>query len=631
MAVKVKGKERTISQYVVRSLLLAVQVVLVFSIALIYAVFTWKSRADTINVLQLEVDSSIRALEDTRSWLTDQPEAITKLISLSDNPSEEELNRVVRILETRKGLSGSGGYALEINVVDPAGTIVASTVPSLAGLSLKSDAASMAFLRNVEEYKLFVAEEYTPSYSDDAVQVLYCGAFEENGYIIQAGITEEAYKEYIYWSLEPSLESSAIGQNGFDLMCDADGYVFSSTDGKYTGEYLSDTDFPFDFAGNDPRHLCRFEAEGVDYYVMLDWDEHGDFCAISTYPVKESLSNRNVTILTVSILVSAILATLFALLVVLLNRTVVLGVTSIAASLNRITHGDLDEKVDVRSSKEFASLSDGINSTVDALKRLIAEAAARIDKELAYAQQIQFSSLPGKFPAFPDRSEFDIYARMDTAKEVGGDFYDFYLLDGDRLAFLIADVSGKGIPAALFMMTAKTMIKNLAEENYSVNEILTIANQRLCENNEAGMFVTAWMCILNYKTGEAEFANAGHNYPVLRRKDGSFEFLKSRPGFVLAGLETVRYRKNEITFRPGDEIYLYTDGVTEATDVNDALFGDDRLLETLNTGRYEDAKGMCDMVKEDVDKFVGEAPQFDDITMVGLRYFGSPAPDEPTA
>lgn len=204
----------------------------------------------------------------------------------------------------------------------------------------------------------------------------------------------------------------------------------------------------------------------------------------------------------------------------------------------------------------------------------------------------------------------------------GGDFYDFYLLGDDRLAFLIADVSGKGVPAALFMMTAKTIIKNLAETGLPVQEILTLANEKLCENNKAEMFVTVWMGILDLKTGIVTFSNAGHNPPVVRHGDGAFEFLKMRPGFVLAGMEGVRYRMGELRLGPGDMLYLYTDGVTEAEDLEHGLYDNDRLLDALNVDSLSDVRSLCRAVQRDVERFVGEAPQFDDMTMLALRLNG---------
>ena len=264
-------------------------------------------------------------------------------------------------------------------------------------------------------------------------------------------------------------------------------------------------------------------------------------------------------------------------------------------------------------------MSDDINSTVATLKNYIDEAAARFDKDLEIAKKIQHSALPSVFPPYPNRKDFSIFASMDAAKEVGGDFYDFYLLDENHLAFVVADVSGKGIPGAMFMMTSKTLIKSHAESGLAVNDVFTQVNAQLCENNEAGMFVTAWMGILDLETGLIRYANAGHNPPVVRHKDGSYEYLKGRANFVLAGMEGVRYKEQQLQLQQGDEIYLYTDGVTEAHNVDKQLFGEDRLLVSLNETAGMTVDEICRKVKADVDAFQGEAEQFDDITMLCVR------------
>ena len=301
----------------------------------------------------------------------------------------------------------------------------------------------------------------------------------------------------------------------------------------------------------------------------------------------------------------------------LIKKIVVENLHKVNSSLSEITNGNLDVVVDVRENEEFDSLSNDINSTVDTLKRYITEAEARIDEELKIAKLIQYSSLPGRIM---ENESLDIDAEMFTAKEVGGDFYDYYMIDEDHVAFLVADVSGKGIPAAMFMMTSKTIIKDLAETKIDVNEVFTKANEKLCENNESGMFVTAWMGILNLKTGELKYANAGHNPPVIMHNNGEYEFLKSRPGFVLAGMEGIRYRVGEMTLSRGDKIFLYTDGVTEATNLQEELYGENRLLTFMNNNKDINPNNLLRELKNDIDEFVGEAPQFDDITMLLFTY-----------
>ena len=244
----------------------------------------------------------------------------------------------------------------------------------------------------------------------------------------------------------------------------------------------------------------------------------------------------------------------------------------------------------------------------------------RMAVELSLAATIQANMLPSTFPPYPNRSDFEIFASMDAAKEVGGDFYDFYLLDNDRFAFLVADVSGKGIPAALFMMRAKMTIKALAESGADVHVILSTANEKLCEENEAGMFVTVWLGIADMKTGVLSYASAGHNPPLLRRRQGLFEYLRTRPSFVLAGMEGAPYRKHELQLLPGDELFLYTDGVTEAADVRQELFGEARLQKVLNGISDTTPEIRCRSVKRAIDGFAGEAEQFDDITMLSVKF-----------
>lgn len=253
-----------------------------------------------------------------------------------------------------------------------------------------------------------------------------------------------------------------------------------------------------------------------------------------------------------------------------------------------------------------------------------AEAAkkfARVDTELGIAKEIQTTILPCIFPPFPDRSEFDIYATMAAAKEVGGDFYDFFLVDDDHLAIVVADVSDKGIPAALFMMIGKALIKSQTMLKKGPGEVLEIVNNQLCENNEVGLFISAWLGILDIKTGKIIASNAGHEYPAVKTGN-EYKFIKHKPGFVLAGVEGTKYEEYEIQLNPGDGIFLYTDGVTEATNEDKNMFGKDALLASLNGRVTESQAALLQDVRADIDAFVGKASQHDDITMVGLNYIG---------
>ncbi len=247
----------------------------------------------------------------------------------------------------------------------------------------------------------------------------------------------------------------------------------------------------------------------------------------------------------------------------------------------------------------------------------------RLSSELAMANRIQASMLPGEYPAFPDRNEFDIIATMDPAREVGGDFYDFFLIDDDHLGMAIADVSGKGVPAALFMMIAKSIVQNCAMLGNSPSEILRLTNESICANNRMEMFVTIWVGILEVSTGTLTAANAGHEYPTLCRAGGTFALYRDKHGFVIGGMEGMVYREYTLQLSPGDKLFLYTDGVPEATDRNDKLFGTERMLEALNSAPDASPKEILQNVRKAVDHFVQDMEQFDDLTMLCVEYKGS--------
>lgn len=286
------------------------------------------------------------------------------------------------------------------------------------------------------------------------------------------------------------------------------------------------------------------------------------------------------------------------------------------------------KKVQVKARDEIYVLSEGVSNMADGVKnymtnlRHVTAEKERIGAELNVATQIQADMLPRIFPPFPEKSEFDLFATMDPAKEVGGDFYDFFLIDEDHVGLVMADVSGKGVPAALFMVIAKTLIKNRALMGGSPSDVLSYANDQLCEGNEAELFVTVWFGILEISTGKGVAANAGHEHPAIRRKDGKFELVVYRHSPAVATMEGIPFKQHEFELHPGDSLFVYTDGVAEATNAHDELYGTDRMLEALNRNPDATAEELLKTVRESIDEFVGDAPQFDDITMLGLNYFG---------
>ena len=285
-------------------------------------------------------------------------------------------------------------------------------------------------------------------------------------------------------------------------------------------------------------------------------------------------------------------------------------------------------KLQVKTGDELEKLSDSIKQMEKDINTYIRDLTAmtaekeRIDVELNMATEIQSTMVPCVFPAFPSRKEFDIFASMTPAKEVGGDLYDFFLIDEDHLGIVIADVSGKGVPAALFMMVSKALIKNTAMNGSSPAKVFSNVNSQLCENNETNMFVTAWIGILTISSGKMLCANAGHEFPAICRKGGKYELLNDKHGFVLAGFEGSQYQEYEIDLNPGDRFFVYTDGVPEATNAQEQFYETDRMIEALNEKTDLSPEELLRHMKADVDAFVGDAPQFDDLTMLAFYYKG---------
>ncbi len=310
----------------------------------------------------------------------------------------------------------------------------------------------------------------------------------------------------------------------------------------------------------------------------------------------------------------------------LLRRIVVRPIHRTNETLELITDGDLERRVEEHKVVEFDSLSTGINTTVaalgetvSALGETIVEIEHRNEVELATAKAIQESALPRTFPPFPEIESFDIYASMNAAKEVGGDFYDFFLIDERTLGFLIADVSGKGIPGALFMMAAKTQIENYMTTGMDLAQAILSANRHLCANNDAGMFVTVWAATLDFWSGELTYVNAGHNPPLLRH-EGSWSWLTKRGGLFLGTFETAKYRSSKLTLRPGDQLLLYTDGVNEAFSVDDEEYGNDRLEAFLSDHTTLRPRELTQALRADVAAWAEGAEQSDDITILTLEF-----------
>ena len=504
----------------------------------------------------------------------------------------------------------------EINLVNADGIIYASTEEEYVGYDMSDGEQSAEFLRLLNGEEKFV-QSYRPISADVNVSRKYAGVAVYGGGFVQVGYNAEQFQSALSEQIRLTVKNRHIGKDGGIVVCDASLKIISDN-GDHDGENLTDKS---DMNLSVESEGVRFKANvfGTESYCVYALSE--GFYVIATLPISEVMFSRNIAVSILMFMEILVFAALFIHVYFLIKKLIVDNIHRINSSLTKITDGDLSERVNVRANEEFASLSDDINATVETLKHYISEAESRIDRELEFARQIQHSSLPSVFPPYPDRKEIDIYATMDAAKEVGGDFYDFYLTDTGKLIFLVADVSGKSIPGAMFMMRAKTLLKNLAESGRSIDDIFTQANRALCENNEADMFVTAWMGMLDLKSGALQYVNAGHNPPVILRRNKTAEYLRTRPNFILAGMDGTKYVKRETALAAGDGIFLYTDGVTEATDKDGRLYGEERLLNALSS-RRGDSETACKIVRADIDAFVGEAEQFDDITTlcVMLKY-----------
>ena len=598
-----KTRETTISQTIQRWLLITLAIAFVVTSLFIFRLQNEMARRQTDELLDI-------AIAETAADIGD---ASDKQILAEAHMIASELSKYdINLLAEKYDVA-------EIDVVNSFGIITKSTNPDFVGFDMNSGVQSSEFMCLLSDTAEYV-QAYGPISYDHTISRKYAGVKTATGFV-QIGYDASQFQSDIDSQVVGATKNRHVGQSGFILIVNGDMKVVSAPDsidreavesGIGSSAITAKEGETFSLTIDGKPYFCRY-ATSEGYYIASAQSED------------EAFRMRNVALYVNSFLEILIFAVMFALIYSLIRTVVVDKIKSINGSLAQISSGDLDVVVDVRSNKEFSALSDDINTTVDTLKHYIDEASRRIDKELEFAKNIQASALPSTFPAFPRRKDFDIFASMNPAKEVGGDFYDFYMTDSDHLNFLIADVSGKGIPAAMFMMRAKTELKSLTEAGTEISDVFTRGNEALCEGNDAGMFVTAWQGGIDLTSGTVRFANAGHNPPLVMR-NGKFEYLKLKKGFVLAGMDGIKYKPQELMLEPGDVIYLYTDGVTEATNENSELFGEERLLDAINSRKFYDVKEICVFIKKKVDEFVGDAPQFDDITMVGLKYIGTPPP-----
>lgn len=603
---------KNISQSFQRWLLMCVTAGFLMTTVFTWALQTELAKNDANELIRLNIeDVREDILEASNKNLLELTREIASHIDFTDRANAKLLKTLKKEFDVA-----------EINIINQNGIITVSTHNDFLNYDMRGGEQSAEFLVLLDGVTKEYVQSYQPTSSDPTISRKYAGVVLSGGGFVQVAYDAERFQKDIDDVVIGVTRNRHIGESGALIIVGEDWNIVSDRHGNegrnlnVTGIYIDRSTMP----ENKTFEAVVYGKQAFCSYILSE-----GYYIVAVMPLEEAMFSRDISVYITVFMEFVVFGMLFIVVYFLIKKLVVDNMVKINKSLAMITGGNLDTVVNVRTNEEFASLSDDINSTVVTLKHYIAEAAARIDRELEFARSIQHSAIPTVFPPYPGHSEFDIYATMDTAKEVGGDFYDFYFVGENRLGFLIADVSGKGIPAAMFMMTAKTIIKGYAESGKPVDEVFTTANEKLCESNDAGMFVTAWMGVLDTVTGKVEFANAGHNPPLVRHAGGGFEYLRSKPCFILAGMDGIKYRKNEFTLAPGDEIYLYTDGVTEATDSENNLYGEERLLALLNSMGDLSGEEICRAVKADIDAFVGDAPQFDDITMLYLKYNGGDA------
>ena len=608
---------QTISGIFLRRLTVVVVIGMTLSILFTYLILTRQARQNADNQLQITLeDIRKNILDESSDTLLDATEEIAHQLDFDLNLPENEpiTGDLLQSLMNPNQLS-------EINIISPEGIITASTNDALVGFNMASSSQSAEFLELLSGRQTEYVQNYQAIGFDSSVYRKYAARLLRRGGMVQVGINAEIYHATIDTRISTIAHNRHVGETGYIIVADEQDVLVSESRGGY-GQMLfsAGLDLELDSVREGASfHATVYEKECTCRFLSVE-----GYRVFAALPDSEILRGRNVALWMTVIVETVIFLAFFVILWILMRHLVIRNMNQVNAALSAISAGQLETVVDVRETTEFSHLSDDINRTVDTLKRYIAEAAARIDQELKLARAIQDSALPRTFPPYPDRKEFDIFASMIPARNVGGDFYDFFLTDMNHLALVIADVSGKGIPAAMFMMSAKTMIKNRAMMGGSPAAILEDVNHQLCAENDAQLFVTVWLAILDLRDGSGVSANAGHEHPVLRRADGAWEFVRYHHSPVLGVLDGIPLRERTFQLAPGEAIFVYTDGVPEATNGSLELFGDDRLLAALNRYPHADMQTLLPGVKAEVDRFVGGAEQFDDLTMLGIAWFGPP-------
>ena len=504
----------------------------------------------------------------------------------------------------------------EINIVDNDGIITYSSNSQWEGFDMKTHGNQA--LEFVNAILVDGKDEYVQPFgviSGDAnVRMKYAAKKVDFCGFVQVGYDEQRFYSGLTSIIAKTVKNRHIGENGFFVVSDLSGNLIAMTEYE-DGTTVANIKYDGDLSkvASDKVYQGTADIGGVTKKVRFLFEQKEGFYIVAFMLNEEVEFNRNMSIYVATYEQFIIFGLIYGIVYGIFSHFVFHDLQNVNSGLKEISEGNLNVKLDSHYSKEFGELNYSINETVNTLKTIN-------EKEMENAQAIQIGALPPK-EAYFDIHHFDLYAEMKTAKVVGGDFYDYFPVGKDMIAILMADVSGKGIPAALFMMRTKSLMKSLLETGMSIEEAVKHTNVQLCENNEAKMFVTCWIGIIRLDNGIVEFVNAGHNPPVIKQ-NGQFKYLKAPANLVMGGLNRAKYEKQVFQLKPGDTIFLYTDGITEAKAENDDMYGEERLLNYLNSVNTLDPKKIVNGVLEDTLAFVNGFEQSDDMTLLAFSYYG---------
>ena len=513
-------------------------------------------------------------------------------------------------------------YMSELDLVNPRGKVVYSNQDDLVGYDLTENERYASLLSLFEEPEGTVAILDNASFSAAPIQNYTAMKIYGQDLLLLMGTTredeEEIQRKVIDDFLSEDMSLFSIGDTGYTLRADKDMIVRTSDQPQYIGISLQDMGFPLR-KYKEYRRLYIIPVNGEQVFTYVD-NSQGLYI-VYVFPLREALQEPVRVQCFLLIVLVLVCFVIYGHVKYLIRIRVFNNIDKVNQSLSSIVLGKLDEKVDVRDSLEFDSLSEGINSTVDRLKELIDEAGRRIDKELAFAKVVQLSSLP-PLSSVSSRKEIILDAYMEPAREVGGDFFDFFLIGENRLGLVIADVSGKGISAAMIMMKTEALIRDRALQGGTPGEILRDVNAALLRGSQTNYFVTVWFAILDLNTGEGKAVNAGHTDPFVRRASGVFNLERYNHELVVGAMDGVNYMSHDFRLNPGDCLFVYTDGVVEAINPEKEQFGKKRTVRVLNRKADAPPGELIRNLRSSIRDFSGNMEQFDDITMLCMEYLG---------